>query len=40
MYAHTYRKEIYGFWPPEKHVKLQGKEKRKRSVGEVAEGKK
>lgn len=26
MYAHTYRKEIYGSWSPEKHVKLQGKE--------------
>jgi hypothetical protein len=25
MYAHTYRKEIYGFWSLEKRVKLQGK---------------
>ena len=26
MHTHTLRKEIYEFWSPEKHVKLQGKE--------------
>ena len=26
MHTHTLRDEIYEFWSPEKHVKLQGKE--------------
>jgi len=26
MHTHTLRKEIYEFWSPEKHVKLQEKE--------------
>lgn len=33
MYAHTYRKEIYGSWSPEKHVKLQGKEEEEEEYG-------
>jgi hypothetical protein len=33
MCAHTYRKEIYGSWSLEKHVKLQGKEEEEKEYG-------